>query len=380
MSDIDWQHFGKEIEAWSRAEGFNAVGITDLELAQHEDYLNAWLERDFHGSMSYMSRHGTMRSHPEQLHPGSISVISLRIDYLSQEPEPITVLQNQNSAYISRYALGRDYHKVLRGKLKKIIALMEEYLRCHNLDKNLDNDFDNFDARVFTDSAPLLEKAIAEKAGLGWIGKNTLLLSEEAGSWFFLGEILTNLPLLPLQSAKVVNRCGSCSACMDICPTQALVGPYQLDARRCISYLTIEHKGAIPVALRPLLGNRIFGCDDCQLVCPWNRYAQTHRESDFKPRHGLEDAQLMDLFAWSEQEFLTKTQGSAIRRTGYEGWLRNLAIALGNAPFDPDIVASLNRRLGKFSTLVDEHIHWALEQHLEKHLAEQQTANEEALS
>ena len=367
MSDIDWQHLGKEIETWSRAEGFNAVGITDLELAQHEAYLNAWLERDFHGSMSYMSHHGTMRSHPEQLHPGSISVISLRIDYLSPEPEPIRVLQNRKSAYISRYALGRDYHKVLRGKLKKIIALMEEYLRGH--------DFDNFDARVFTDSAPLLEKAIAEKAGLGWIGKHTLLLSEAAGSWFFLGEILTNLPLLPPPPAKVVNRCGSCTACMDICPTQALVAPYQLDARRCISYLTIEHKGSIPVELRPLLGNRIFGCDDCQLVCPWNRYAQTHQEGDFKPRHGLEDAHLMDLFAWSEQEFLTKTQGSAIRRTGYEGWLRNLAIALGNAPFDPHILASLNSRLGQVSALVDEHIHWALEEQLEK----QQTTNEAAM-
>ncbi len=360
MSDIDWQHLCKEIEAWSLAEGFSAVGISDLDLSQHEAYLNTWLERDFHGSMTYMSRHGSMRSHPERLYPGTISVISLRIDYLSKEPAPATVLQNQRSAYIARYALGRDYHKVLRGKLKKISTMMEEYLAYRG--------FDDFNARVFTDSAPILEKAIAEKAGLGWIGKNTLLLSKQAGSWFFLGEILTNLPL-PHNQSKVVNRCGSCTACMDICPTGAIVAPYQLNAKRCISYLTIEHKDSIPVELRPLLGNRVFGCDDCQLVCPWNRYAQSNQETDFKPRHGFDDAALVDLFAWSEQEFLTKTQGSAIRRTGYEGWLRNLAIALGNAPFDSDIVVALNGRLGTVSALVDEHIHWALQQQSESQQA-----------
>ncbi len=351
MTDIDWQHLCGEIETWGLAQGFSAVGIADLELAQHEAWLKAWLEREFHGSMSYMSRHGSMRSHPEQLHPDTRNVISFRIDYLVKQPAPTAILQNRNAAYISRYALGRDYHKVLRGKLNKISALMEDYLTARG--------FDNFNARVFTDSAPLLEKAIAEKAGLGWIGKNTLLLSEQAGSWFFLGEMLTNLPL-PHNQAKPVNRCGSCTACIDICPTGAIVAPYTLDARKCISYLTIEHKGSIPVELRPLMGNRVFGCDDCQLVCPWNRYAQTNREPDFAPRHGLDNAALVALFTWSEQEFLTRTQGSTIRRTGYEGWLRNLAIALGNAPADPGILAALNSRLGTVSALVDEHIRWAL--------------------
>ena len=362
MHTIDWQALHSRIEAWSRAAGFSAFGISDVDLTQHEAYLKAWLARGFHGKMRYMADHGSMRSHPAQLHPDTLSLISFRMDYLEKKPDPGAQLQRRDVAYISRYALGRDYHKVLRGKLKHIAGLIEDYLR--------EQDFDGqgtqgFQSRVVTDSAPLLEKAIAEKAGLGWIGKNTLLLNEHAGSWFFLGEILTNLP--PAGQAftgtnKPTNRCGSCRACLDICPTHAIVAPYQLDARKCISYLTIELKGAIPVELRKPIGNRVFGCDDCQLACPWNRYAKSNQEGDFKPRHGLDDASLLDLFNWSRQEFLQKTEGSAIRRAGYEGWLRNLAIALGNAPGKPEIQAALKARLGTVSPMVDEHIAWALVQ------------------
>ena len=352
MQTTDWTQLADHIQSWGRELGFSAVGISDIDLAEHGKRLQAWLEREFHGDMSYMVKHDSLRWHPEALHPGTLTVISVRIDYLEQEPEPQKVLDQKDSAYVSRYALGRDYHKVIRGKLKKLVGKIETWCSEQGLT--------GFHARVFTDSAPLLEKAIAEKAGLGWIGKNTLLINKNAGSWFFLGEMLTNLPLPPGQQ-RPQNRCGSCTACLDICPTAAIVAPYQLDARRCISYLTIEQRGSIPAEFRKAMGSRVFGCDDCQLVCPWNRYAVQNRESDFRPRHGLDDPELLELFLWSEETFLLRTQGSAIRRTGYQGWLRNLAVALGNMPFSEQVVDALNSRLG-ISELVDEHIHWALEQ------------------
>ncbi len=353
MTDIDWNDLAGRISTWSNELGFAATGITNTDLGEHETWLDNWLTNNYHGSMGYMSRHGRLRSHPEELHPGTRSIISARIDYLEKTPDPMDVLQSDNAAYISRYALGRDYHKVIRGKLKNLVGRIESHLD--------ERDFRDFTSRVFTDSAPLLEKALAEKAGLGWIGKNTLLLNEKAGSWFFLGEVLTNLPL-PETIAPQQNRCGSCSACMEVCPTGAIVAPYKLDARLCISYLTIEHRGSIPVELRKPMGNRVFGCDDCQLVCPWNRYARSNQEPDFQPRHGLESAGLVKLFLWDEETFLSRTEGSALRRAGYHGWLRNLAVALGNAPTGPAITEALVSRKG-ISAMLDEHIDWALRQH-----------------
>ena len=367
---VNWIDLTDQITTWGNELGFAAVGVTNTDLGEHEDRLNNWLAADFHGEMSYMSNHGSMRSHPEQLHPQTHSIISLRLDYLEKDPEPNQVLEDKQLAYVSRYALGRDYHKVIRNKLKRLVSNIENYLSA--------KDYQNFTSRVFTDSAPLLEKALAEKSGLGWIGKNTLLLHQSAGSWFFLGEILTNLPLIESQTPQK-NRCGSCSACIDVCPTNAIVAPYQLDARLCISYLTIEHKGSIPKHLRQPMGNRVFGCDDCQLVCPWNRYAKANVEDDFKPRHGLQAPELQTLFSWSEEQFLKNTEGSAIRRTGYQGWLRNIAIGLGNSNHSDaypggvipgskrpgnenknrQIIQTLTSKKG-ISDLVDEHIDWAI--------------------
>ena len=352
MENTDWHKLEQLILYWSTELGFASTGITNIDLGEHESRLEHWLSLNHHGEMSYMARHGSMRAHPEKLHPDTLSVISVRIDYLEKTPQPESILASTDLAYVSRYALGRDYHKVIRGKLKKLVAKIDSHL----VDKN----FTHFSARVFTDSAPVLEKALAEKAGLGWIGKNTLLLNEKVGSWFFIGEILTNLPL-PETNTPQENRCGSCHACIDICPTQAIIAPYQLDARRCISYLTIEHRGVIPLEFRAPMGNRIFGCDDCQLVCPWNRYANNHSEPDFQPRHGLDSAQLIELFKWSEQTFMKNTEGSAIRRTGYMGWLRNIAIALGNSPPDNDVISALREKKG-ISDMVDEHIEWAIQQ------------------
>lgn len=353
MQEDDWQELSLQIQTWGLELGFDAVGVSDTDLAEAGVRLEAWLERSHHGEMAYMARHGSMRWQPEMLHPGTRSIITVRIDYLEKQPDPEQVLSQADRAYISRYALGRDYHKVIRGKLKTLIRKINDHCEQHL--------FTGFDARVFTDSAPLLEKALAEKSGLGWIGKHTLLLNEQAGSWFFLGEILTNLPLPPTRH-NVKNRCGSCSACIDICPTQAITAPYTLDARRCISYLTIEHKGSIPVEFRKPMGNRVFGCDDCQMVCPWNRYARSNRQDDFKPRHGLEAPALVRLFQWTHEEFLKYTQGSAIRRTGYEGFLRNLAVGLGNMQPSREIAGILEERKG-YSPLVDEHINWAKAQH-----------------
>jgi epoxyqueuosine reductase len=315
------------------------------------------LARDFHGEMNYMALHGTKRSRPSELIPGTLRIISLRMDYLPNDDRISDTLKDSCTAYVSRYALGRDYHKVIKSRLKKLETNIQSYLK--------ENDLEGFTSRIFTDSAPVLEKALATKAGLGWIGKNTLLINRKAGSWFFLGEIFTNIPL-PVTDQTATNRCGSCHACIDICPTKAIIAPYQLDARLCISYLTIESRDRIPVELRPLMGNRIFGCDDCQLVCPWNRYAKTTTEEDFTPRHGLKDKDLLDLFTWTEDEFLKKTEGSPIRRTGYNGWLRNISIALGNANYDPKIVSALTNKLSETNEMVAEHITWAIDQQEKK--------------
>jgi epoxyqueuosine reductase len=293
-----------------------------------------------------MESHGTRRSRPQELQPGTLRVISARLDYLpGQVADSEAVMRNPQLGFISRYALGRDYHKVLRNRLQKLAGRIESQVGP-------------FQYRAFTDSAPVLEKALAEKAGLGWIGKHTNLIDKQTGSWFFLGELYTDLPL-PVDTAAE-NHCGTCHACLDICPTQAIVAPYQLDAHRCISYLTIELRGPIPVELRPLIGNRIYGCDDCQIVCPWNRFAQPTTEPDFAPRHGLDAAELISLFSWTEEEFLKNTEGSAIRRIGYECWLRNIAVALGNTPSSEPVIKALEKRLNHDSELVRGHVQWAI--------------------
>jgi len=337
-----------QITAWSRDLGFQQLGVADTRLEQHEEHLQRWLQRGFHGEMAYMKQHGTRRSRPAELVPGTIRVVSVRMDYLSKSATPARQLLGQpGKALISRYALGRDYHKLMRRRLQRLASRIEA-------------EIGPFGYRVLVDSAPVLEKALAEKAGLGWIGKHSNLLHRQAGSWFFLGEIYTDLPLPPDEAGT--NHCGECTRCMDFCPTGAIVAPYQVDARRCISYLTIELRGAIPVEFRALIGNRIFGCDDCQMVCPWNRFAKHSGESDYSPRAGLDAAELTELFAWSEEEFLRRTGGSAIRRIGYVGWLRNIAVALGNAPPGKAVIAALRSRQEHPSELVREHVHWALQQ------------------
>ena len=337
------------IRQWANELGFQSVAVSDIELSEDEARLFEWLDDGWHGEMKYMARHGTKRSRPAHLVPGTVRVLSARMNYLPQRARPMeSVLADSTYAYVSRYALGRDYHKVLRRRLQRLADHIEARVG-------------SFGYRAFCDSAPVLEKALGRKAGLGWVGKHTNLLSRTDGSWFFLGELYTNLPL-PVDST-VSAHCGSCGACIDACPTQAIVAPYRLDARRCISYLTIEHPGSIPVEFRALIGNRIYGCDDCQLVCPWNREAPTTVESDFEPRHALDRSELVELFRWEEPEFLAKTEGSAIRRIGYERWLRNIAVALGNAPHSAHVVAALHARSSHSSTLVREHVSWALAQH-----------------
>ncbi len=349
----DWTALAADIGAWGRELGFQEVGITGTELVAEETRLIAWLDAGRHGEMDYMARHGVARARPAALVPGTISVITARMNYWpAQARAAETVLADPRRAYLSRYALGRDYHKVLRTRLQ---ALADRIAAAVG----------PFGYRVFTDSAPVLEVALAARSGLGWRGKHTLLLTREAGSYFCLGEIYTDLPLP--ATAPVADHCGTCTACIDACPTGAIVGPHELDARRCISYLTIELKSAIPEALRPLIGNRIYGCDDCQLVCPWNRFAQSAANPDFAAvRNGLDTPTLVDLFAWTEAEFDARMEGSAIRRIGYERWLRNIAVALGNAPADDAIVAALERRAEDPSPLVREHVRWALEQHRDK--------------
>jgi epoxyqueuosine reductase len=343
-----YRQLAEHIRDWAAELGFQQVGICDIDLGEHPQYLDRWLAAGYHGDMGYMAKHGTRRSHPEELIPGTLRVLSLRMDYLSDGTEPLQVLENPHKAYISRYALGRDYHKLIRKRLAKLAKRIEAECGGNH--------------RAFVDSAPVLERAIAERAGLGWIAKNTMLINPQAGSWFFLGEIYTDLPL-PADVAQTDKHCGTCTACLDICPTNAFVGPSQLDARRCISYLTIEHAGSIDEELRPLMGNRIFGCDDCQLVCPWNKFAEPTTEQDFSPRHQLQDAELVELFLWDEATWLAKTEGSAIRRIGYERWLRNLAIALGNAPSTEDVLNALRARAEYPSELVREHVQWALQRH-----------------
>ena len=348
---IDYSTLAADIRRWGAELGFRGIGIAEVELGEDEARLLDWLDGGFHGEMDYMARHGTRRSRPAELHAGTVRVICARMDYLPADAtDAWDVLADGERAYVSRYALGRDYHKLLRSRLQKLVDRIMAAVGP-------------FGHRVFTDSAPVLEKALARNAGLGWIGKHTLLLSREAGSWFFLGEIYTDLPLP--ADAPGDAHCGSCTRCIEVCPTQAIVAPYRLDARRCISYLTIELRGPIPEELRRPIGNRIFGCDDCQLVCPWNKFAQPTPEADFVPRHGLDAASLVDLFGWDEQEFLARTEGMAIRRTGHEGWLRNIAVALGNAPSSAAVIEALRSRADDASPLVREHVAWALKQHPE---------------
>ena len=340
------------IRSWGRELGFQQLGFTDIDLAEHETRLNDWLNRGFHGEMDYMQRHGTRRSRPQELHPGTIRVISARMDYLPETAVDIELLlQDRSKGVVSRYALGRDYHKLMRKRLQKLARQIEQHTGP-------------FGYRVFVDSAPVLEKALAEKAGLGWIGKHSNLINKHAGSWFFLGEIYTDLPL-PIDT-PVAEHCGVCTMCIDICPTQAIVAPYSVDARRCISYLTIELRDSIPEEFRPLMGNRIYGCDDCQLVCPWNRFARPTQEQDFAPRHGLDAAELIDLFQWTEPQFLKRTEGSAIRRIGHACWLRNIAVALGNADTSGAVIKALKDRLHHSSAMVREHVEWALARHNDK--------------
>jgi epoxyqueuosine reductase len=346
QSEIDFNRLARRIKRWGAELGFQQVGITDTDLSDAERHLDRWLELGRHGDMEYMRRHGRKRTRPAELVPGTRRIISARMDYLPQEPDPSEILEDPSAAFVSRYALGRDYHKLLRRRLQ-------------TLAQRIISEVGPFGYRAFVDSAPVMEKAIAAKAGLGWIGKHSNLLHRDAGSWFFLGELYTDLPL-PID-APVEEHCGSCRACLDICPTDAIVAPYQVDARRCISYLTIELKGSIPEPLRPLMGNRIYGCDDCQQVCPWNRFATPSDERDFAPRHGLDRATLLALFGWSEADFLDRTQGSAIRRIGYLRWLRNLAVALGNARSDPAIIAALEGRRDHADAMVREHVGWALQ-------------------
>lgn len=345
----DPQQLAADIKAWGKALGFQHIGITDTDLSAAEPHYREWLEQGFHGAMDYMAKHGSKRTRPAELVPGTVRVISVRMDYRPPETrDSWEVMERGDQAFISRYALGRDYHKVLRARLQSL---------CDRIAQTIGE----FGYRVFTDSAPVLEVQLAEKAGLGWRGKHTLLLSREAGSWFFLGEIYTDLPLPMDQPGK--NHCGTCQACIDICPTRAIVAPYTVDARRCISYLTIELKDSIPEDLRPLIGNRVYGCDDCQLVCPWNRFAQLTGEADFHVRHGLDDVTLVELFGWDEEDFRTKMAGSAIYRIGHEQWLRNIAVGLGNAPTTPDVIAALQKRADHPSPLVREHVAWALARH-----------------
>ena len=337
-----------QIKQWGAELGFQAVGITDVELSAVAGRLAGWLGMGWHGEMDYMARHGALRARPADLVPGTVRVISCRMAYLQDVPGSVAQeLQDPSRAYIARYARGRDYHKVMRGRLQKLCDRIEA-------------EAGPFGYRAFADSAPVMEVELATRAGIGWRGKHTLLLDRE-GSWFFLGEIYCDLNIE--TDAPVADHCGTCRKCIDVCPTQAITAPYQLDARRCISYLTIELKGPIPEDLRPLIGNRVYGCDDCQLVCPWNGFARLSTERDFEVRNGLDHATLADLFSWSETEFDERMRGSPIRRIGYERWLRNLAVGLGNAPSSPEVVDALQKRKNHPSPLVREHVRWALERH-----------------
>ena len=347
----DYSQLAADIKRWGLELGFQRVGITGIELAADEGRLANWLAAGFEGDMHYMRRHGLRRARPAEIVPGTLRVVSARMDYWPSARDAQAVLDDPTLGYVARYALGRDYHKLVRGRLAKLAARLADAVGAHGY-------------RAFTDSGPVLEKALARNAGLGWIGKHTNLLDRRDGSWFFLGEVFTDLPL-PVDK-PVKAHCGTCSACIEVCPTRAIVAPYSLDARRCISYLTIEHAGVIPEAFRTAIGNRIYGCDDCQLVCPWNRYAKLSVERDFAPRHGLDGESLVVLFAWTEAEFAVRTEGSAIKRIGHERWLRNLAVALGNAAWSSAVMAALAVRQDHPSTLVREHVNWALARQRER--------------
>lgn len=351
-SAINYEELAQQIKSWGKELGFNDVGITDLDLSEQEPALLSWLKNNYHGEMSYMAKHGVSRARAADIQPGAIRAISARMDYLPTNAKFSTILKQSDHAYISRYALGRDYHKLIRKRLKQLGEKIAEH--CKHL---------NY--RPFVDSAPILERPLAEKAGLGWIGKHSLLLNQQAGSWFFLGELLVDIPL-PVDN-KPNNECGKCVACIKICPTQAIVEPYVVDARRCISYLTIELRTAIPEEFRPLMGNRIYGCDDCQLICPWNKFAKLSVEDDFQARDNLDEITLLELYQWDEVTFLKKMEGSPIRRIGFECWQRNISVALGNAQYDEKIVNALNEKHITASELVKEHIDWALNQQTLKH-------------
>lgn len=367
---INYQELASKIMVWGEELGFSQLGICDIDLKAHEAGLQRWLDNNYHGNMDYMERHGMMRARPDELVPGTVRVISVRLNYLPQDAKFAQILKNKNKAYISRYALGRDYHKLMRKRLQQ-------------LGKKISEHCEHFNCRPFVDSAPVLERPLAEKAGLGWAGKHTLLINKDAGSWFFLGELFVNIPLPvseneysknALQSTisnNKTNDCGACVACLKICPTKAIVEPYVVDARRCISYFTIESPDPIPLELRPLMGNRIYGCDDCQLICPWNKFAKLSNVDDFQSRNQLDDIGLLELFAWSEDYFLNTLQGSPIRRIGYQSWQRNIAVALGNAPYSEEIVTSLENKLITASDFVAEHINWALDQQKDKQLISQ---------
>jgi epoxyqueuosine reductase len=344
-ANTDYAALAEQVKAWGQELGFAHIGISPASNAAHAEHLHNWLAKEYHGEMSYMAEREGLRAAPDELLPGTIRVISARLDYLPDGESCDTILSDPNKAYISRYALGRDYHKLIRKRLGQLAAKISAVAGGSH--------------RAFVDSAPVLERGFAEQAGLGWIGKNSMLINSKAGSWFFLGEIYTDIPL-PTDPPQEVGHCGSCRACLDDCPTGAIVAPYQVDARRCISYLTIELKDSIPEDLRPLMGNRVFGCDDCQLVCPWNKFAQPSKETDFSPRHQLDNSELLTLFSWTEQEFLDNTAGSAIRRIGYQRWLRNLAVGIGNAPPSNAAVLALKSQYPAADEMAREHIDWAL--------------------
>lgn len=352
MSYGNPSNLAEDIKALGQTLGFQQVGITDTNLTAFDEYLLDYLKKGHHGDMNYMEKHGLLRLRPEELVPGTKSIIVVRMNYLPPNARLHETLRDKTKAYIARYALGRDYHNLMRKRLKDFAKAITGLAGEHGY-------------KACVDSVPIMEKALAQKAGLGWTGKNTLILNKEVGSYFFLGVLLTDLEL-PYDAPLPEEHCGKCKACITVCPTKAIVAPYQLDARRCISYLTIENKGPIPIEFRSMMGNRIFGCDDCQIMCPWNRYAKITDEKDFHPRHQLDHRQLVDLFLLSEEEFTRMTEGSPIKRAGYEGWLRNIAVGLGNAPFDHKIVEALKQREQNASALVREHILWALEQQANK--------------
>jgi epoxyqueuosine reductase len=345
---IDLDSLAQEIKSWGIELGFQQVAITDINLDDYKGHFNSWLDNGYHAEMAYMANNKEKRCDPSKLLEGTCRVICVRMDYALESSNSLAPLRNSNYAYVSRYARGRDYHKLIRKRLQSLAEKITSKIGPHGY-------------RAFTDSAPVLERALAEKSGLGWIGKNTLLINKQAGSWFFLGELFTDLPL-PIDKTES-DHCGSCSACIDICPTNAFVAPNLLDASKCISYLTIELRTSIPVEFRRAMGNRVFGCDDCQLICPWNKFTKVSTEEDFAPRHGLDNATLLGLFKWTEKEFLANTEGSAIRRIGYECWQRNLAVGLGNATSGAEILAALTAQLDNASPMVREHVQWALEQH-----------------